>query len=578
MLGSNINNSGQVDNAGNAIPIGTTVTNSVYLGNNTVATAGNGVGTVLSQSNGQSGSTTSAGDTGTVTNAVIGSIDYNGFAASTANGVISVGSANSERRLQNLAAGEISQTSSDAINGSQLYAVAVNTSMNRAMALQNQNGLATANALIANNIDNIAANTTDLVNVKAATAKNTNDLATANNAIAQNTLTIANNVAALDTTNGNVSQNTGALILANAAIAKNKDNLVTANNLITGNTNEIAKNAGKLIVLESDVIRNTGDITTANTKILQNAAGLADANTKISQNTVGLTTANTKISQNASDILTNRENITVANNAIAQNGANISQNTQGLANANTAIAENTKGLATANTAIAENSKGLATANTAITKNTNDLVTTNNTVANLGSTVQQNTTKLMQGLTFTDGTNSNSYKLGDSIAVTSTNQNVSVQSTTEGIKVGLNNDLQVNSIRVNNGPSLSESGINAADTRISNVSSGINATDAVNVAQLSKVYEYTREYSQQGDEIAYKGIAMSAALSNGSDAVARPGQLAGMIGVGNFKGNTAMALGMTYLSKESRYKLTGGFAYAGSNDILYQGGIAFAIGR
>ena len=72
--------------------------------------------------------------------------------------------------------------------------------------------------------------------------------------------------------------------------------------------------------------------------------------------------------------------------------------------------------------------------------------------------------------------------------------------------------------------------------------------------------------------------MSAALSNGSDAVARPGQLSGMVGVGNFKGNTAMALGMTYLSKESNYKLTGGFAYAGSDDILYQGGLAFAIGR
>ena len=58
----------------------------------------------------------------------------------------------------------------------------------------------------------------------------------------------------------------------------------------------------------------------------------------------------------------------------------------------------------------------------------------------------------------------------------------------------------------------------------------------------------------------------------------PGQLSGMVGVGSFKGNTAMALGMTYLSKESNYKITGGFAYAGSDDILYQGGLAFAIGR
>ena len=292
------------------------------------------------------------------------------------------------------------------------------------------------------------------------------------------------------------------------------------------------KNSENSAIADSKINTNSDNIS-------KNTADLVSANSAISNNSTALTTANTLISQNSNDIL-----------------------------------NNSNALGVANVAISKNTSDLVTANTAITKNTDDLVATNSNVASLGSTVQQNSTTLSKGLTFSDGTDSNTYQLGDTIAVTSTNQNLSVQTTNEGISVGLNNNIQVSSIQINDGPILSSNGIDAAGTRITNVGRGVSYNDAVNVGQLSEVYEYSR----QGDEIAYKGIAMSAALSNGSDAVARPGQLSGMVGVGNFKSNTAMALGITYLSKESNFKLTGGFAYAGSDDILYQGGIAFAIGR
>ncbi|PNP97433.1 hypothetical protein AZ602_07580 [Moraxella sp. RCAD0137] len=51
-------------------------------------------------------------------------LTYTGFAGKTPVGVVSVGAAGKERRIQNVAAGLISATSTDAINGSQLYAVA----------------------------------------------------------------------------------------------------------------------------------------------------------------------------------------------------------------------------------------------------------------------------------------------------------------------------------------------------------------------------------------------------------------------------------------------------------------------
>ncbi len=89
--------------------LGATVENSVYLGNKSTATKNPGSNL---KSDGTAGNTTTAGATGTV----------NGFAGATAHGAVSVGASGEERRIQNVAAGEISATSTDAINGSQLYA------------------------------------------------------------------------------------------------------------------------------------------------------------------------------------------------------------------------------------------------------------------------------------------------------------------------------------------------------------------------------------------------------------------------------------------------------------------------
>ncbi|WP_304711665.1 Hia/Hsf adhesin N-terminal domain-containing protein [Neisseria viridiae] len=89
--------------------LGKTVENSVYLGNASTATEKPGSNL---KSDGTAGNTTTAGATGTV----------NGFAGATAHGAVSVGASGEERRIQNVAAGEISATSTDAINGSQLYA------------------------------------------------------------------------------------------------------------------------------------------------------------------------------------------------------------------------------------------------------------------------------------------------------------------------------------------------------------------------------------------------------------------------------------------------------------------------
>ncbi|OOS25935.1 ESPR-type extended signal peptide-containing protein [Moraxella pluranimalium] len=116
-----------------------TVANSVYLGNESEVTKGagsvdgNGVGSLKTwNKDQQSGATaTTAGANGTVETAKVGGVTYGSasvggqaFAGAATTGAVSVGSSGAERRIQNVAAGEISKTSTDAINGSQLYAVA----------------------------------------------------------------------------------------------------------------------------------------------------------------------------------------------------------------------------------------------------------------------------------------------------------------------------------------------------------------------------------------------------------------------------------------------------------------------
>ena len=60
---------------------------------------------------------------GPVPNATINGITYGNFAAANVNATVSVGSAGNERAITNVGAGRINANSTDAINGSQLYAI-----------------------------------------------------------------------------------------------------------------------------------------------------------------------------------------------------------------------------------------------------------------------------------------------------------------------------------------------------------------------------------------------------------------------------------------------------------------------
>ena len=114
-------------------------------------------------------------------------------------------------------------------------------------------------------------------------------------------------------------------------------------------------------------------------------------------------------------------------------------------------------------------------------------------------VDANTKVDTQGLTFTGNKGStNVEKLGSTVAIKGDDENITTEASGDEVKVKLNKDIKVNSVKagdttINNegltiagGPSVTKAGIDAAGNKVTNVANGdvnANSKDAVNGSQL-----------------------------------------------------------------------------------------------
>ncbi len=170
--------------------------NTYVMGNSIVTTQNNSV--VLGNASADRAATAE-------TTATVNGLTYSGFAGvgSVANGVLSVGAAGKERQVINVASGQISATSTDAINGSQLYAtnnILGNVGKTTVTALGgnaaiNADGMITMSDVGGTGTttvhDAIGANKAAIDTNTAAIATNTAGIATNANAIAANTSAIS---------------------------------------------------------------------------------------------------------------------------------------------------------------------------------------------------------------------------------------------------------------------------------------------------------------------------------------------------------------------------------------------------
>jgi len=95
--------------------------NSMAIGNGTLANTANGD---VALGSGSATKAVTAVSNATITPPSSKSITYGTFAGNNPKSAVSVGTAGNERQIQNVAAGRVTKDSTDAINGSQLFAVA----------------------------------------------------------------------------------------------------------------------------------------------------------------------------------------------------------------------------------------------------------------------------------------------------------------------------------------------------------------------------------------------------------------------------------------------------------------------
>ena len=474
-----------------------TVANSVALGHDSVA----GSNTF----NASSDHATFKNDGGTDTN-----VTFQAGLGSNAGGAVSVGKAGFERQIQNVAAGRLLSNSTDAVNGSQLYAVLNNSGFN---VLQNNDYKARINN---NNVVNFK-NGTQTTAVVTKTANGTDVTFNVNTT----TISAGDNGQVKTPVNGDAPVTATSVADAinntywNVVANDNTKEAVKAGNtvkFIDGKNISISQNGKEFTIATSNNVSfdhvDVGPIS------IDKDAGVNAGNKKI-----------TGVAAGTDD--TDAVNVSQLNNAVnaAKTGV--------IAGKNTTVKEtkgtNGESLYTIN---AVDTSANVTTTDALTvenkgaKDVGDASVTNyhldlseKTKNQIKQGVDANTTVTTKGLTFNgDSGSTNVEKLGSTVTING-DDNITTEAEDDKVTVKLNKDITVDSVKagdttinengltIANGPSITKKGIDAAGNKVSNVANGdvnANSKDAVNGSQLFKV-----------EELASKGWNAKATKKDGS---------------------------------------------------------------
>ena len=527
---------------------------------------------------------------------------------------VSVGNTTAQRQIVNMAAGDISTTSTDAINGSQLYAISKSVADNLGGgATVNAQGVVTSpnyrlksgifgtvgDALtgLDNNTlqwDSLkkaysAAHGTDttstITNVKdgaisdtSKDAVNGSQLKTTNDNVATNTANITTNTNSINTLTDSVGDlkddallwNGTAFSAAHGTEATSKITNVTAGDLTAGSTDAV--NGSQLKTTNDNVATNTTNITNLTDSVgdlkddalLWNgtafsAAHGTDATSKITNVKDGDLTAGSTDAVNGSQLKT-------TNDAVAANTTNIATNTTNITNltdavdslgddsllwnatagafsaahgtdATSKITNVTAGDLTAGSTDAVNGSQLKTTNDAVAANTTNIATNTTNITNLtdavdslgddsllwnatagafsaahGTEATSKITNVKDGdLTAgsTDAVNGSQLKTtNDAVAANTTNiatNTTNITNLTDAVDSLGDDSLLWNATA---GAFSAKHGTNGTDSKITNLLAGTvssDSTDAINGSQLYGLADSFTSYLGGGADISDAGV-------------------------------------------------------------------------
>jgi hypothetical protein len=390
-----------------------------------------------------------------VTEATVGKLTYGGFAGTDATAVVSVGKEGDHtRQIVNMGAGEISATSTDAINGSQLYAT--NDVINNVATTVTSVLGGTAKADSKGNIT-----MTDI----GGTGENT-----VHDAIKTHTVKInqnAEDIKALEKKLPEVQAGDNTVVTSTTDANGKVTYTVSSKDFqpaIDANTAKIKENADGIKSNAKAITTNTADIRSAEGLIKANAANIAQNTKDIAANTDYIKAVEQKLPVVAAGKNTTVDVVTDANGKVTY--------TVNSTDFQPAIDKNAKG-------IADNTKAIST-NTAKIADV-EQEAKRHTVVEAGHNMEVTTSKDENGATV--------------------------------YKVATSKDIGVNSLTVYNGPKITKDGIDARNTKIKNVTAGEDDNDAVNVSQLNQVKARQDAQSRALKQVRRTVINHGARLTN-----------------------------------------------------------------
>jgi hypothetical protein len=575
-----------------AVAIGThaeaTAMDAMALGNNTLADNANSVAL------GTNSVTDAVVNTASAT---IGGKTYN-FAGTNALSTVSVGSdarssangaANYKRTITNVAAGRISDTSTDAVNGSQLNAAVEVINKNHKDIVDTAKGLQMLGDVVADHETAIAANKQAAADAMAEAKKHGSVVAGDNVVVTTGTnanggveytvatkkdvdLTSVNFGSVSDPVHNTITKDGMGVFngdidtqyKASGMVIENRDNLDTATHDINGVT---ADSNNRHVAFTTDGID-------AGSQVINNVkAGVKDTdavNYKQLKDSISTESvvADSRVDNIASVGVLNGKSTGDAN---AQYGVYVSRTTVD------AIAKGSNRFAGDDVIKVE--RWVAPSNVA------DLTTFkydgSKAAAKTPLTYKANGVEgkvmLSDGLNFTNGNNTTASVDANGVVKYDLNKDITVDSVKSGKVVADKANI--------GGVTIDNSGINAGGKTITNVARGINANDAATVGQLNDV----RTAMSNGDA-ATLNRANAYTDSRVSETTAQNAALAALhpldfnkhdklqiaTGVGNYKNKTSVALGMFYQPNEN-ILLSLGSTFGAHRNVV-NAGAAFRFGK
>ena len=476
----------------------------------------------------------------------IGAMDVGKTAAGeikTTDGVISLGNKDMRlyRQLQNVGAGQISATSTDAVNGSQLYALANATKGIYDDVEGIKKRIYTFN--IANN-EKVLTTTSGKADEWKTTAEDTLTLG------ATNELSV--------TTDGSGKIVYGFSETSKKTLKEAKDAATTVTNSLTAINASVKKaedaaKAAKDSETAAKASETAAQTAETNAKASETAAQTAETNAKASETAAQTAETNAKASETAAQTAeTNAKASETAaktsetNAKDSETAAKVSENmTQAFAQ--TAEKARDEAVLAQNTVTAE-ANGIKR----IIQSSNEQGEINKEAA----TVDGRNSTAVGSSAQVQGDNSSAF---GSQAKVVANKAVAVG---QGTRV-----LAENSVALGQGSVVDRGEINTVSVgnattkrRVTNVADGINAHDAVNVKQLNEVkssVDSVRKDLQKNDKKLRGGIAGAAALANIPQVTQAGSNLLG-VGVGNYRGESAVAVGYSKANESNKviFKMSG----------------------